>query len=562
MRPRSGRGTRRRIAMWVAVATVLMAIPVAAIAVNQTVNKAAPPGADLILFNGEITTMDADSNVVQAIAIDHGEIIAVGNNGFVNRLGGSDTTRVNLKGRRVLPGLIDGHLHGMRNSYHCFTQTVRLDLITSRDTGLAAYKAKADELDDGRWIWTTFGGWNVNQLDTPEIFTFDELTAAAPDNPVWVTGSGFSGPIVNQAALDALGLAPGDDGVVLDSEGNPTGQLLSPATDLANQAILDHLSTFTTDDRADCLADFMTEVNSRGLTAWKDAGGNQFPWVFQPGEIGREMRVREPTMALYRRGGFTARVAYHDMADYGGLDQILEDTRTELGFLGDDMFRYLGPGEDTMATDPDYADITRYAAEKRFSVETHVGDHDAILDGFEAGNEVYPISELNWRIAHPEDGEPTESQLERAGDLGIGYALTFSSVRNGGTGPRFASTADSGVRMCLSSDAMNVAPYAPFQNLWYVTTGDTLLPGVSGVPEEERLSREEALRHATVDCAWFLGIDGAVGSLEVGKLGDLIVLNDDYFTVPEDEIKDLRSVLTVVDGEVVYADDEFANVDH
>lgn len=214
-----------------------------------------------------------------------------------------------------------------------------------------------------------------------------------------------------------------------------------------------------------------------------------------------------------------------------------------------------------MATDSDYSDFTRYSAEKRFSVETHVGDHDAILDGFEAGNEVYPISELNWRIAHPENGEPTDEQLDRAEALGIGYALTFSSVRNGGIGPRFASTADRGLRMCLSSDAMNVAPYAPFQNLWYVTTGDTLLPGVSGVPEAEQLSREQALRHATVDCAWSLGMDGDVGSLEVGKLGDLIVLSDDYFTVPEDEIKDLRSVLTVVGGEIVYADGDFAGLD-
>jgi predicted amidohydrolase YtcJ len=98
-------------------------------------------------------------------------------------------------------------------------------------------------------------------------------------------------------------------------------------------------------------------------------------------------------------------------------------------------------------------------------------------------------------------------------------------------------------------------------NVWYVTTGDTLLPGVSGVPPDQQLTRADALRHATAECAWNLGLEGTVGSLEVGKLGDLIVLTDDYFEVSDDQIKDLRSVLTVVDGRIVYADGEYAGLD-
>jgi len=115
--------------------------------------------------------------------------------------------------------------------------------------------------------------------------------------------------------------------------------------------------------------------------------------------------------------------------------------------------------------------------------------------------------------------------------------------------------------MCLASDAMNVAPWAPFQNLWYVTTGDTLLPGVSGVPAEQRLTREEALRRATVECAWFLDQDGRLGTPEPGKHADLIVLTDDYFAVPDDAIKDIRSLLTVVDGRVVFANGEFEDLE-
>ncbi len=550
------RAVRVRLVLGLIATAVIVAAAVAPAAADKMDDS-----PDLVLYDGKISTVDANNSTVEAIAIRDGTIIARGGSRQVRALATKSTRLINLNGRRVLPGLIDGHLHGMRNAYHCFTQTVRLDLVTSRTEALAAYAAKAASLSAGRWIWTTSGGWNLNQLDTPVVFTFNELSAAAPNNPVWIQGSGVTGTRVNQAALTALGLSAGSPGVLLDANGQPTGQLNAPATTLANQAIIAQLDSLTLEQRAACLARFMREVNRRGMTAWKDAGGNQAPWGGGAAEIGDRFNVREPTMHLYRSGGFTVRIAYHDMSNYQGFQQVLLDTRTRVGPLGDDMFRYMGPGEDTMATDKDYSDYTRYAASKRFSVETHVGDLDAILTGFEAGNAVYPISQLIWMIAHPDNGQPNDTQLDRASALGIGYHLTFSGVRNGQTGPRFRSTMESGVRMCLASDAMNVSPYAPFQNLWYVTTGQTLLPGVPGVPVAQRLTREEALRHATVECAWFLGQEGRLGSLEVGKHADLIVLSDDYFAVADNAIKDIRSVLTVVAGRIVYADAEYTGLE-
>jgi predicted amidohydrolase YtcJ len=513
---------------------------------------------DLVLYDGRISTVDRRNTVVEAIAIRDGEIIATGRSRSIKALAGRGTEVINLRGRRVLPGLIDGHLHGMREGYHCWTQVVRLDLVTSRAAALAAYAAKADALDDGRWIWTTAGGWNLGQLDNPTIFTFDELSAAAPDNPLWITGSGFPGPRVNQAALDVLGLAPGSPGVELGPDGRPTGRLTGAASAAANAAIIAQLDELGIDGEANCLEDFIAEANSRGLTAWKDAGGNTAPWS-TIGAINEGNHVEEGAMQLYRDRGLDARITFNAMSNYEGFPRQLEDTRNTFGFLGDDMFRYLGPGEDMMADDPDYLDFTRYSAGKRLSVETHVGVLDAVLDGFEAGNAVYPISKLKWRIAHPADGEPSDEQLNRASALGVGWALTFSTVRNGATGPRYRSTMRNSAHMCLASDAMNVAPWAPFQNLWYVTTGQTLLPGVQGVPPEERLTRTEALRHATVECGWFLDQEGRVGSLQPGWHADLIVLSDDYFRVPDSAIKDIRSNLTIVDGRIVHADGPFAH---
>jgi predicted amidohydrolase YtcJ len=446
----------------------------------------------------------------------------------------------------------------MREGYHCWTQGVRLDLITSRATALASYATKASQLAPGRWIWTTSGGWNVNQLDAPKVFTFAELTAAAPSNPVWIQGSGFSGARVNQAALDASGLAAGSPGVTLGSDGKPTGELSGAANTAVNNAILAQLNQLGVEGEAQCLANFIQDANSLGLTAWKDAGGNDAPWG-TGGAISDNYHVLQSTGWLNRHPGLNVRIAYNDMHGYLGYAQVVSDTKNSIGFLGNDMFKYLGPGEDMMATMPNYVDYTKYTAARRLSVETHVGGPiDAILDGFEAGNAVYPVGALKWRIAHPGDGDPTDTELARAKALGVGWALTFSSVRNGGTGPRYRSTMLNSAHMCLATDAMNVAPWAPFQTLWYVISGQTMIPGVPGVPVDQRLTREEALRHATVECAWFIDLDGKVGSLEVGKYADLIVLNKDYFTAPTPAIKNISSLLTIVNGRIVYAAGEFA----
>lgn len=550
----------RRVLVGLAVAALVVAAAVSASGptVNQQIRAANAP--DLILYNGVISTLDGSDSTVAAIAIRDGKIIATDDqNGRIRALADTGTTVVDLKGRRVLPGLIDGHLHGMREGYHCWTQVVRLDLVTSRSTALAMYAAKAVELPDGKWIWTTAGGWNLNQLDVPTIFTFAELTAAAPANPLWITGSGFSGPRVNQAALTALGLGPGSPGVVLDAGGNPTGQLVAPATTAANQAILAQLDAIGVDGEAKCLSDFIREASSRGLTGWKDAGGNDAPWG-TGGAINDRLHVEEGAMELYRDGGLNARIVFNAMSGYD-INRVIPETQNTFGFLGDDMFKYLGPGEDVMATDPLYGEVMRWSAAKRLSVETHVGNIDAILTGFESADTVSDVGNLKWKIAHPGNGEPNDTQLARANALGVGWSLTFSGVRNGATGPRYRTVADSGAHMCLATDAMNVAPWAPFQSLWYVTTGQTLLPGVSGVPVDQRLTRLEALRHATVECAWFLDLDGELGTLEPGMLADLIVLDRDYFKVPDNEIKDIKSLLTVVDGRIVYGAGEYAGLD-
>ena len=517
------------------------------------------PGPDLILFNGKISTMDAANTEVQAIAIRGGDVYQTGSNEAIRALTQSNTKVIDLRGRRVLPGLIDGHIHGMREGYHCWDQGVRFDLQTSRAAALQQYRDKVAQLDDGRWIWTNGGGWNINQFDDPRPFTFEELTAVAPKNPMWVAGSGFTGPRVNQAAFDLLGLTARSPGVEI-VDGKITGRLTGAASAASNDAIRAQLDTLGIDGEAQCLASFIREANSRGMTAIKDAGGNRAPWS-TTGSINLGLHYEEPTRELYRTQGLNLRIAYNGMANaYDGNEYNREVAVTENaeGFAGDDMLRYLGPGEDMMATMPRYEDFARYAAAKRLSVETHVGGNiDNIIAGMEAANAVYPISKLKWRIAHPNAGEPSDAQLDRAKAAGAAWVLTVLPIRNGGPGPRYRSVAQNSTHFCMGTDAMNGAPWEPFMGMWYLISGKTMLPGVAGVPPDQRLSRTEALASHTRDCGWFLDQEGRLGSLVKGYHADLIVPSADFFTVPEDQIKDLTSDLTIVGGRIVHSAGDF-----
>jgi predicted amidohydrolase YtcJ len=533
--------------------------------------KAAP---DLVLYNGKVSTVDEHGSTVQAVAIRDGEIVATGRSGRIRGLARRSTTVVNLRGRRVLPGLIDGHLHGLRNGYHCFTQAVRLDNVTSRSVALELYRAKAAELADGRWIFTTTG-WTVQQLDEPGMLTLAELDAAAPDNPVWVQSFvSFPGVQVNTAALEAAGLEAGMPGVVVGPDGRPTGQLTGPAVAQAGTRIIEQLDALSIDQQARCLADFVDVANALGLTAWQDPEGNQQPFNPQGGcaEFAVGLHGHQPVLELRRRNRLDARVAFHLMNNFAGLEQVLADTRHALGFLGDDMLRYLGVGEEVFCPGnqpppaEEYLEISKHLARNRLSFENHASASEtqvAILDAWEQANEIHPIEDLRWTIAHPGEDNvgPTVETLERAERLGIGMTPADGGAIGRGFNPPFRRILESGVRMCLASDAMNVAPWTPFVRLWYAVSGRTFDPAVAGVPADQRLTRAEALRASTADCAWNLDQEGRLGSIEPGKHADLIVLSDDYFRVPTDDIRSLRSLLTVVGGRVVHAEGPFSGLD-
>jgi predicted amidohydrolase YtcJ len=249
---------------------------------------------------------------------------------------------------------------------------------------------------------------------------------------------------------------------------------------------------------------------------------------------------------------------------------VLRDARHALSMIGDDKLWLARIGEDIFAPidsppPPDeYREIVTHLASNRWSFKHHAS-HDetqrAKLDIWEEVNEDHPIADLRWTIDHPgrDSISPTPETFQRIRDLGAGVVLTNDGVLGKGFFPQYRRAIDSGVRWCMGTDATDITVYPPFVNHWFAISGDTYDTDVPGVPPDQRLTRMEALRASTVNCAWFLFQDD-LGSLEPGNHADLIVLSDDYFTVPVDAVREITSVLTVVGGRVVHADAEFSGL--
>jgi hypothetical protein len=531
----------------------------------------------LVLYNGKISTVDAAGSTVDAIAIRGDKVLATGRSGPIRALAGRGTREINLGGRRVLPGLIDGHLHGIRmGSYFCFSRSPRFDPIFTRTAAIANVALKASQTPVGKWLFQIGGGWNVNQLDVPGMLTKAELDGAAPNHPVYIQGGGFTGGQVNSRGLTALGLGPGSPGVVLDASGQPTGQLTGAANTLATRTIGAELKTLTLDEQDACTVDFVRELNKRGLTAWDDPGGNNpFSPTGIPDPVIRGDNGYQAINRLHREGRLNARVRF-SFSCFGtiiGKPCVDLNTPNAVSTVGDDTFRIGGVGEEVMNTtagiyaDPEYKEILEYLAKNEWEFEHHAtagGTQEAQVRSWERVNQIHPITELNWRTLHPGDGptHPTADTLARLKALNAGVVPTDTNVDvvNTTDHPPYRRIYESGTEACLGTDALNVSPYPPFLTLWYTISGKTTTGG-PGVAADQRLTRLEALRFATEKCDWFMDLDGKVGTLEAAKYADLIVLSDDYFTVDEADIKHLTSVLTVVGGRIVYADAEFAALD-
>lgn len=523
--------------------------------------------ADAILVNGKIVTVDDRFTIVQALAIKGSRIVATGGNDAIRARAGGSTRVIDLAGRTVIPGLIDNHSHWIRAAEH---DELRFDGVTSRAQALKMVADRARTARPGQWV-VVLGGWSEEQF-TDEVrgFPLAELDRIAPANPV-VLQSVYRHAFLNTAALKAARIDestpdPRNGKIEKDAGGKPTGVVTGAGGVAFVAAKVPHM------ERDAWLANtrkLATYLNSMGITAWLDAGGR-----------GMGARHYEPYQYLSDRGELTVRAFWtviRQPATPEQVDKVIGEIAHLKAFQGNDYFDNVGWGESVFApvttqllrkegnTRPeDIAQMRRIAqalAERGIYLNSHVemsASIDAFLDAYESLSKEKPIKGLRWSFSHLD--QISDAQLERMKRLGMTAQIHSRPLIQGilmhrvhgdraYDMPPFRRVQDSGIMWGLGSDATAVTTSNPFYTLGFAVTGKM----VGGhLVNRQSITREEALIAHTRNNAFIIFQEGNLGSLAPGKYADLLVLDRDYLTVPEDSIKDLKPVMTMVGGKVVY----------
>jgi len=542
-----------------------------------------PPGqpdrADLILYNGKVITVDEDFSIAQAVAVKDGKFIAVGKNAEVTKFAGPQTKMINLHRKTVIPGLIDSHLHQLQAA----TDSEAVQLIEARSiSDVAAIIGAAVAAASPGAVIAASSCWHEGLLAEKRLPTRWDLDPVSPNNPVIIPRGGHV-ITCNSKALEMAGInastpnPPGGTIVKDPLTGEPTGVMWERATAPVKALI----PAIPYDRKVQLLKEIMQKFNSYGITG-----------ISEPGISGDDIRAY---MDVWKSNEMTVRSSL--MYRMGKLDDVKFATTYYAAGFGDDMmrftsFKFLGdggveggrmyqpyqivPGEQE---DPNYHgylflppggkgeldSMLSLAAQRGWQVQIHcVGDEavDTFVDAYERANAVSPIKDLRWAIMHI--FLPSQQSLNKMKQLGIiatcqdhPSLLGSNQVRYWGNERAeraipLRTLLDNGIIFGGGTDAP-VVPYDPFLSLWWMVTRNTLTAGVLG--PEQAITRQEALRAYTIYSAYTQFMEDKVGSIEPGKLADLVVLSDDILTCAKDSIKDIKVLTTIVDGEIVYEGD-------
>ncbi len=540
---------------------------------------------DLILHRGSFTTLDRCNPTASAVAIKDGVFTAVGYDNDVMKLAGPSTKIIDLKGRRVLPGLIDNHLHIIRGGLN-FNMELRWEGVRSLADAMAMLRKQVAITPPPQWV-RVVGGFTEHQFAEKRLPTIDELNAAAPDTPVFILHL-YDRAMLNAAALRAVGYGkdtpepPGGE-IVRDNKGNPTGLLLAKPNANILYATLAKGPKLPFDYQVNSTRHFMRELNRLGLTGAIDAGGG-----FQ--NYPEDYAVIEQ---LSKEGQLTVRLAYNlfTQKPKSEKDDFLNWTRTSTYKQGTDYFRHNGAGEMLVFSAADFEDfrvarpdmpaemeseledVVRILVQNKWPWRLHATYDETIsraLDVFEKVNQNTPLEGLHWFFDHAET--ISDRSIDRIAELGGGIAVQHRMAYQGeyfveryGIGaaeatPPIKKIIDKGVKVSAGTDATRVASYNPWVSLSWLVTGRTVA-GLRITPQRNCLDRETALRMWTENVTWFSNEEGKKGRIQVGQFADLIVPDRDYFSCSEAEIADTTSDLTVVGGRIVYGSGDFRSLD-
>ena len=543
-----------------------------------------PAAAPLILLNGCFHTVDKSCPQASAVAIADGKFLAVGDADDVMRHRAPDSRVIDLGGRTVIPGLNDSHLHLIRGGLN-YNLELRWEGVPSLADALRMLKEQALRTPNPQWV-RVVGGWNEFQFAEKRMPTLDEINAAAPDTPVFILHL-YDRALLNRAALRVVGYdkntpnPPGGE-IVRDAAGNPTGMLIARPNAMILYATLAKGPTLPRELQVNSTRQFMRELNRLGLTSAIDAGGG-----FQ--NYPEDYAVVEE---LAQKEQLTIRIAYNLFTQNKGAE--LQDFQKWTGMVqpgdGTDFYRHNGAGEMLVFSAADFEDfleprpdlapgmddelekVVRHLVSKRWPFRLHATYDESIdrmLTVFEKVNRDIPFDGLTWMFDHCETITPRNIDRVKAlgGGIAIQHRMAFQGEyfvdRYGAEAakatPPIARMLQTGVPVGGGTDATRVASYNPWTALYWLVSGRTV-GGLRLYDAGSRLSRDTALELWTAGSAWFSSEQGKKGRIQEGMLADLAVLSADFFSIDEEAIKSIESVLTIVGGKIVYGQAEFTKL--
>lgn len=536
--------------------------------------------ADLIIYHAKIATMDTAEKFAEAIAINKGIVLATGTTNQIRSHYEELTTQViDANGKTIIPGINDSHMHVIREGLN-YNAELRWDGVKSLKRAMAMLKEQAARTPPGVWI-KVIGGWNEFQFEEKRQPTIDEINEAVPDKPVFITylyGKAF----LNKKGIEVLGYNKDTkyEGSLLeqDSKGNLTGVMYAKQTPKAIYTTLALTTKLNEMERKSSTINFDRELNRFGITSVVDAagGGQNFPSDYAT------------SLNLAREGKLTVRKAYYLFAQQKGKEfQDYEKWIADVKLKKNDLLLvpngYIpeGAGENIVASAADFenfleprivlsdsmeADLTPIISllvKNRWPFRLHAtyGESiDRMLTVFEQVNKKTPFNGLRWLFDHAET--ITDQELLRVKALGGGVAVQFRMYYQGELYtkqygkpetqlPPIKKMLALGIPVGMGTDATRISTYNPWMALHWLLTGKTI-GGMQFWPKDQVLDRFTALQLYTSGSAWCSGEEKDKGKLVSGMYADLCILSDDYFTVEADNVRSIESVLTVMNGRIVY----------